>query len=243
MTTEPPAAQALNWPSPRIELNPGIEAFQNAPVEARFSFTNTGSAPWEIVSSDPDCGCTVAEISKRRVAPGESGEIVVRFTVGDRVGRQEKRIVVRGREAIGDTAAQPVARLTLVVNLPELVRISPARITWTLGEPVAPKTMLVEAQFAEMPIARLSAKSTQAMFQPEVRVLEEGRRYEIVVTPLNTGILVTGHLPIRCEFARPAGAQPSAGENPPKLFVVVADIAPPQQGPATAAAPAAPAGP
>jgi hypothetical protein len=215
-------------------LNPGIEAYRDGAVEARFSFTNTGTSPWEIVSVEPDCGCTVANVARPTVTPGETGDVLARFTVADRVGRHEKHLVVYARDAAGKNQSEPVARLTLVINLPELVRITPARLTWALGEEREPKTMLVEAASAEMPIEHIRAKSTQALFKPEVRTLEPGRRYEVAVAPTSTEILLTAHLAITCEFARPPGAPPTA-DNPPRLFVVVADIAPPNSG-ATASA-------
>lgn len=229
----------LTWANQSVELRPGVEAYRpSASLDARFTFTNTGNSAWEIVSVDPDCGCTAAMATKPTVGPGESGEVLARFTVAERIGRQEKHIVVRAREAAREGPGEVVARLTLVVHLPDLVRITPAKVSWTLGEKAEPKTLLIEAVTQEIPIDRVTARSTQALFRPEVRTVEAGRRYEVTVQPTNTEILLTGHLPISCEFAQPASApsvekkgEKASSASPPsenlsRLYVVVADIVP-----------------
>ncbi|WP_411031582.1 DUF1573 domain-containing protein [Spongiimicrobium sp. 3-5] len=48
--------------------------------ETIFKFTNTGDAPLIITDAKSSCGCTVPEYPKNSpVAPGESGELKVRF--------------------------------------------------------------------------------------------------------------------------------------------------------------------
>ena len=48
-------------------------------VEHIFKFTNTGTAPLVIVDAKSSCGCTVPEYTKAPVAPGDSGELLVKF--------------------------------------------------------------------------------------------------------------------------------------------------------------------
>lgn len=48
-------------------------------VEHKFTFTNTGKAPLVIVDAKSSCGCTVPEYSKNPVAPGEKGELLVKY--------------------------------------------------------------------------------------------------------------------------------------------------------------------
>lgn len=53
---------------------------QNAPQETTFKFTNTGNAPLIITNATSSCGCTVPEYPKNvPIAPGESGELLVKF--------------------------------------------------------------------------------------------------------------------------------------------------------------------
>lgn len=49
-------------------------------VEKVFTFTNTGEAPLVITDASSSCGCTIPEYPKNEpIAPGESGEILVKF--------------------------------------------------------------------------------------------------------------------------------------------------------------------
>jgi hypothetical protein len=51
----------------------------NAAQETLFKFTNTGNSPLVITDATSTCGCTVPEIPKAPIAPGESGELLVKF--------------------------------------------------------------------------------------------------------------------------------------------------------------------
>lgn len=52
---------------------------QGTNVEHVFKFKNTGDAPLMIVNAKSSCGCTVPEYTKEPVAPGDSGEMLVKF--------------------------------------------------------------------------------------------------------------------------------------------------------------------
>ena len=52
---------------------------QGTPVEHTFTFTNTGESDLVIVDAKGSCGCTVPEYSKTPVAPGATGELLVKF--------------------------------------------------------------------------------------------------------------------------------------------------------------------
>ncbi len=50
------------------------------PQETVFKFTNTGNAPLIITDAKSSCGCTVPDYPKNTpIAPGDSGELVVKF--------------------------------------------------------------------------------------------------------------------------------------------------------------------
>ncbi len=48
-------------------------------VEHLFAFKNTGDSPLVIVDAKSSCGCTVPEYTKEKIAPGESGTLLVKF--------------------------------------------------------------------------------------------------------------------------------------------------------------------
>lgn len=53
---------------------------QGAAQETIFMFTNEGNAPLIITNATSSCGCTIPEYPKNKpIAPGESGELLVKF--------------------------------------------------------------------------------------------------------------------------------------------------------------------
>ena len=58
-----------------------------------FTFVNTGDAPLEIRGVRSSCGCTIPKKPEAPIAPGEKGEITVRYDT-NRVGVFRKTITV-----------------------------------------------------------------------------------------------------------------------------------------------------
>lgn len=52
---------------------------QGTPVEHIFKFTNTGKSNLVIVDAKSSCGCTVPTFTNEPVAPGGTGELLVKF--------------------------------------------------------------------------------------------------------------------------------------------------------------------
>lgn len=63
-----------------------------------FSFTNTGDAPLLITSAKGSCGCTVPTYPQEAIAPGETGEIKVRYDT-NRIGKFTKTVTLTTNEA------------------------------------------------------------------------------------------------------------------------------------------------
>ncbi|MBL6668575.1 MAG: DUF1573 domain-containing protein [Flavobacteriaceae bacterium] len=70
------------------------EVAQNSDGSRVFKFTNTGDAPLVIKNAKSSCGCTVPKKPEGPIAPGESGEIVVRYDTKNRVGQFRKTITL-----------------------------------------------------------------------------------------------------------------------------------------------------
>ena len=63
-------------------------------VEHVFKFKNTGEAPLVITDTKTTCGCTTPTFTKDPVAPGEEGEILVKFNSTGKSGNTAKTITV-----------------------------------------------------------------------------------------------------------------------------------------------------
>ncbi len=59
-----------------------------------FKFSNTGTAPLVISDIRTSCGCTTPQYTRDPVAPGQEGEITVRFDSAGKSGKQIKNITV-----------------------------------------------------------------------------------------------------------------------------------------------------
>ncbi|MBQ0735964.1 DUF1573 domain-containing protein [Aquimarina celericrescens] len=63
-------------------------------VEHKFTFTNTGKAPLVIVNAKGSCGCTVPQWTKEPIAPGDSGEMLVKFNSNGKPNQQTKQVTI-----------------------------------------------------------------------------------------------------------------------------------------------------
>lgn len=65
-------------------------------VNVHFKFKNIGKQPLVVLNVEPTCGCTVADYTKKPVAPGEIGEVIAAFdSKKSQVGTFTKGISVR----------------------------------------------------------------------------------------------------------------------------------------------------
>ncbi len=69
-------------------------------VEHKFTFTNTGNAPLVIVDAKSSCGCTVPQYSKDPVAPGETGELLVKYN-GSGTNQVTKTVTIKANTEAG----------------------------------------------------------------------------------------------------------------------------------------------
>lgn len=69
-------------------------------VEHKFTFTNTGEAPLVITGATSTCGCTVPTFTEEPIAPGEKGEMVVKFD-GTGFNQVTKTVTVRANTRSG----------------------------------------------------------------------------------------------------------------------------------------------
>jgi len=169
-----PVQAGLNFEftSQDVKAEPGA-----ARLQAKFPFTNTSDKKITILSTETECGCTTAALDKKEFAPGESGVITATFEIGSREGAQVKQIRVRASDQ-----SDPHI-LTFKTNIPVFARIQPTFVYWANGEPPAAKKMILEVIDADSPIEKLTASSNNPAIRPEVREVEKGRKFEIIVTP------------------------------------------------------------
>lgn len=156
-----------------------------------YAFHNASDHPVQITSINTGCVCTSAELAKDSYAPGEKGELKIQFTLGDRVGRQERLIHL----ATNDPAS-PTVMVRLVVDIPELAVVRPRLLFWKVGDALESKTaeiVLTQPEHSEV----LEPKSTSAAFTAKLTAGARPGLYRLEITPTSTAETVHGvvHLP------------------------------------------------
>ncbi len=103
------SAQESNPNAPEITFENDVIDYgtieQGANGERIFTFKNTGKEPLIITSAKGSCGCTVPTPPKEPIAPGETGEIKVKYDT-KRIGPFTKSVTVNSNASNGTQRLQ-----------------------------------------------------------------------------------------------------------------------------------------
>jgi hypothetical protein len=168
-------------------------------VAAEFEFTNRGDKPVRVVKYDAACSCMSVTIkdAKLKYAPGESGVIRAVFEMGNFSGTVDKVVALWLDE---DPADQPSLTLTVRVHIPVLVSLEPKTLKWDLDGDASPQTIRITMNDAK-PIRVTGVNSSSPAFKPELKTIEEGKIYELSVTPASIRTPGLGILRIETDSA------------------------------------------
>lgn len=166
----------LAWGSKQVDLHPGLTESE---ATAEFRCTNTGPDEVVIESVIAGCCCLSASVDRKVLPVGESARFFARFKIGQASGVQAKNIYVKLRGA-----GEPTV-LRMVTHLVELLEMKPSRLSWETGE--EPRAKLIDVLV--QPGVNLRPDrvlATDPRVQAQIRTVQEGRHYQIVVTPGST---------------------------------------------------------
>ena len=171
-------------------------------VVADFKFENKTDKPVTIAKFDKTCSCISVQVSdgKLNYAPGETGVIRAAFDMGNFSGVVDKTVVLWFDK---DPEDKPSRILTVRVNIPVLVVMNEKTLKWAIGS--KPEAQKIDVTMAySKPIKIVSTSCTSENFKIEMKTLEEGKHYELLVTPLDTkdaGLAII-RLETDCDIAR-----------------------------------------
>lgn len=194
-------------------LHAGALTFENellvvhAPADAKsivadFNFENKTDQPVTIAKVDKTCACIGVLVSdgKLAYAPGEKGQIRATFDMGNFAGVINKSVVLYLDK---DPEDKPSVTLTVEVHIPVLVALSEKTLKWSIG--AKPETQIIDVLVDYIkPIKIIAATCTSDNFKVKVHTLEEGKHYEILVTPADTkepGLAII-RIETNCEIKR-----------------------------------------
>jgi hypothetical protein len=210
------AARAdLKWEQNTIDLHPAVG---DKTAVAHFKYQNTGTTPVHFKSVKASCGCTTTQSQKEVVNPGEKGEIIATFNIGDRTGQQLKTVTVQTDDP---NPTQATTILTLKATIPQSLEIKPTFVYWQSGEEPKPKKISIKAA-KDFPAKDITVKSNSQNFESKVEPGSSSGEWTIEVTPKETSHPMGTSLLIQTDY--PKGA--------PKSFYVNVQVTNPPGAPA-----------
>ncbi len=105
-----------------------------------FTVTNVGEGPLEIEAGETSCGCTLSEIERTELAPGESTEVTITWQADGRVGPYRHTATV-----LTSDPEQPRVTLTVSGRITQSVRVVPRELVFSqvaVGEPASGEVQL-----------------------------------------------------------------------------------------------------
>lgn len=189
-----PLYAKLEWSQKEIQL-PCHEG--DKVLQARFEFVNKGEETVTIRSVKTSCGCTEAGTAQKTYKPGEVGEIVVDFDVGDRLGHQKKTITV-----LTDDPEDSFHLLKFATYIPVIATIRPRILLWEKGEPRKPKKIRILPEENRI-IRKVQLIRPTENFEFEISQVEG--QWQLIVTPKES-LHVTTHGTVEVSITTKGGA-------------------------------------
>ncbi|MDF1826085.1 MAG: DUF420 domain-containing protein [Verrucomicrobiales bacterium] len=170
-------------------------------VEVKFEVENQKKEAAKIARLDSGCECLSVEIDQDPVPAGGKAVITGIFDIGRLRGESERKIAVQF-----EGQSSPVF-LTARIETDPVYSISEEMTSWEIGS--SPETKTVKFRVVrEKPVRVLSAESKRREVSCELVVVEEGRSYDLKLTPESTSESLLGivRMETDCEiesYARP----------------------------------------
>jgi len=198
----------LSWDSRQLDFHPKAE---DVSVQGDFTFVNAGSFPITIKEVKTTCGCTTTALDKKTYAPGEKGKITTVFHVGERLGLQQKQVIVST-----DNPEEPWTQLTVRAFIPEWLRIEPRAVVWRLNAESGTRTIKITTG-TEQPVKVLGVKTSDDRIFAQLKPIEAGKSYEISVSANSTKEPLRAVVRVETDFP----------QNRPKVFSIPVEISAP----------------
>ncbi|RYD48516.1 MAG: DUF1573 domain-containing protein [Verrucomicrobiaceae bacterium] len=177
----PLIAGTLKFEQSKKEITVAIDQ-KSATID--FPFKNESSDDVVIEKNASDCPCAAVGVkdSKLTYKPGESGTVRIVFDLGKVPETADKVVSIYLK---GDSEDHPSIKLSSRIIVPVVVELEPRSVIWDIGSKPEPKTVKVTINDSE-PVKILSMASSDPNFKQELKTIEEGKKYEVVITPTST---------------------------------------------------------
>ncbi len=187
--------EPVSNPAPQPVPQPNKLTFGSETVEARlaadatearldFSFENRTNRTLTVSRVEKNCDCVEMAISggKLSYAPGERGVIRAKYTLGNMAGTVDKPFMLWME---GDSENAPSHSLVARLIIPELVKLSTKTVKWRIGREATPQKVEIGISGGQ-PIRLLPPACSSESIKAELKTIEDGRLYELWLTPTDT---------------------------------------------------------
>lgn len=181
LSVAPLWASPLTFDSLLKEAHLAVDAHS---VTMDFPFENKSDKEAVIKRYDATCSCTSVGILEGKMVykPGERGTVRATYDVKALSGTVKKSVMLYVDD---DLEGAPSVVLTSKINIPIVVVTEPKTVNWTMGEKPEGKNVIITMKHTE-PIRILRVTGAVDGIQHEIRTIEEGKKYELVLTPKDT---------------------------------------------------------
>ena len=173
----PQASAQLKWERTFADLRASPD---DTRVEVRFPFVNAGPRTVTIQKLKSSCGCTTASASKASYAPGEHGEVIAVFEIGNRTGLNEKNVRVTT-----DDPAAPETVLEFHVTIGKTVSMNPAVLFWKPGDEKTSQLIRIKV-VRDTPLNLVRAECPSPAWKADLQTVRPGWEYALNVTLLDS---------------------------------------------------------
>jgi hypothetical protein len=176
------AGASTNGVGPKIEFASTVYDFGRVAaggvVKHDFVFTNTGDALLEITGVYPSCGCTTAGAWTQQVEPGKTGTIPLQFNSARFSGPVAKTVTVAPKN-------QPAITLQIKGTIWKPIEVNPqtAVLNVVADSPTNPTAKVSIVSSLDEPITLSDPTSSNPAIGAELKTVEPGKRFEVLITP------------------------------------------------------------
>ena len=155
-------------------------------VKHDFVIRNEGDEPLKITRVRPDCGCTLARLKDKTIAPGKQTSLSARLSLKGRHGKQRKRITLETNDP-----SQPRFVLYMTGHAVAVLETRPARLYWGNIRQNAAIEKTVDIVFRSNDVFHIKdVKSPSPAFTVITENIDTGKFYKVriaLVPPLSLG--------------------------------------------------------
>jgi hypothetical protein len=183
----------IEAPAPAYDFG---EVYRGIKVEHVFRVRNAGSDTLRITNVRSSCGCTVALMDKKILAPGGTAQVKASFDSERFAGFVEKSIYVES-----DDPEKPITKLTLTGKVKVDLSVSPSRIYFSglkAGERMERTLQLNNLSEQTITISEISSTVPQLKFEVAKLKLKPGESTELklYIDKVTRDMKLTGNLTI-----------------------------------------------